>query len=73
MSPTGIVFSYAIGLIFAVGGLLFLLVLDENRYLFGIPYLILGIVIVGGVRASQRRVGRRAQDEGEPPADPPEA
>jgi hypothetical protein len=74
MSPTGIAFSYAIGLIFATGGLLFLLVLDENRYLFGIPYLILGIVIVGGVRGSQRRLRRRAAEEdAAPPPDPPEA
>jgi hypothetical protein len=74
MSPTGIAFSYAIGLIFAIGGLLFLLVLDENRYLFGIPYLILGIVIVGGVRGSQRRLRRRAAEEdAAPPPDPPEA
>ena len=72
MSPTAVYFSYGIGLIFAIGGLLFLIALDENRYLFGIPYLLLGIVIVGGVRASQRRVRRRAQQAAEPP-DPPEA
>jgi hypothetical protein len=63
MSPTGIVFSYAIGLIFAVGGIVFLAVLDENRFLFGIPYLLMGLVILGGVAASQRRVRRRAQDD----------
>ena len=73
MSPTAIYFSYGIGLIFAIGGLLFLFALDENRYLFGIPYLVLGLVIVGGVRASQRRGRRRAQEGAEPPADPPEA
>ena len=72
MSPTAVYFSYAIGLIFAVGGLLFLITLDENRYLFGIPYLVLGIVIVGGVRASQRRVRRRGREAGGPP-DPPGA
>lgn len=60
MSPTGVIFSYAIGLIFAVGGLVFLIALDENRYLFGIPYLIIGLVIIGGVHASQRRARRRA-------------
>ncbi len=74
MSPTAVTFSYGIGLIFAIGGLLFLIALDENRYLFGIPYLVLGLVIVGGVRASQRRGRRRAQEGGEPPSsDPPEA
>jgi drug/metabolite transporter (DMT)-like permease len=59
MSPTGVIFSYAIGLIFAVGGVLFLALLDENRFLFGIPYLLLGLVILGGVAASQRRMRRR--------------
>jgi drug/metabolite transporter (DMT)-like permease len=59
MSPTGVIFSYAIGLIFAVGGVLFLAFLDENRFLFGIPYLLLGLVILGGVAASQRRMRRR--------------
>lgn len=72
MSPTAIYFSYALGLIFAIGGLIFLIALDENRYLFGIPYLILGIVIVGGVRASQRRGRRRGRETGEPP-EPPQA
>ena len=55
MSPTGVIFSYAIGLIFAVGGIVFLIGLDENRLLYGIPYLIIGVVIIGGVMASQRR------------------
>jgi hypothetical protein len=59
MSPTAVVFSYAIGLIFAVGGIIFLAVLDENRFLFGIPYLLMGLVILAGVAASQRRTRRR--------------
>jgi drug/metabolite transporter (DMT)-like permease len=63
MSPTGVAFSYAIGLIFAVGGILFLALLDENRLLFGIPYLLMGLVILGGVAASQRRLRRRAQGD----------
>jgi len=33
MSPTGVLFSYVIGLIFAVGGVVFLIGLDNNRYL----------------------------------------
>jgi hypothetical protein len=65
MSPTGVFFSYAIGLIFAVGGILFLALLDENRFLFGIPYLLMGLVIIGGVAASQRRLRRRTRAEDE--------
>ena len=65
MSPTGVIFSYAIGLIFAVGGVMFLIGLDDNRFLYGIPYLLIGLVILGGVAASQRRARRKAAEEGE--------
>jgi len=71
-SATGLILSYAIGIIFAVGGLLFMLLLDERRFLFGVPYLVLGLVLIGGVRASQRRRGRREADgaEGDDPPAP---
>jgi hypothetical protein len=59
VSPTGVLFSYAIGIIFAVGGIAFLIGLDENRFLYGIPYLVIGLVIIGGVAASQRRLKRK--------------
>lgn len=76
MSPTGVIFSYAIGLIFAVGGVAFLIGLEDNRLLYGIPYLIIGVVIIGGVAASQRRTRRRAGAGGgeggdEPPSRSP--
>jgi hypothetical protein len=63
VSPTAVLFSYAIGAIFTVGGVLFLVGLDENRLLFGIPYLLMGLVIIGGVAASQRRTRRRERAE----------
>lgn len=59
-STTGVIFSYAIGLIFLVGGILFILFLDDNRFLFGIPYLVLGVVIVVGMHSGRRR--RRARE-----------
>ena len=72
MSPTGVIFSYAIGLIFAVGGIVFLVGLDENRLLYGIPYLIIGVVIIGGVMASQRRMKRKGgAGDGHGGEDPP--
>ena len=68
-STTGLIFSYAIGAIFALGGLAFLIFLDDRRLLFGIPYLVMGLLIIGGVRASQRRRGRRRPgDEPDEPA-----
>jgi drug/metabolite transporter (DMT)-like permease len=71
VSPTGVIFSYAIGLIFAVGGIVFLIGLEENRFLFGIPYLIIGVVIIGGVMASQRRLRRKAEAGREHGDEPP--
>ena len=65
MSPTGVIFSYAIGAIFAIGGIMFLVGLDENRFLYGIPYLLIGLVIIGGMAASQRRLKRKAAQEAE--------
>jgi hypothetical protein len=59
-SSTGLFLSYAIGLIFVVGGVLFLAFLDDNRLLFGLPYLIIGLLLIFGVRASQRRRSARA-------------
>jgi hypothetical protein len=72
VSPTGVIFSYAIGLIFAVGGIAFLVGLEDNRLLFGIPYLIIGVVIIGGVMASQRRMKRKgASGRGHGGEEPP--
>jgi hypothetical protein len=67
-STTGLILSYAIGLIFAVGGVIFLLFLDDNRLLFGVPYLVLGVLLIGGVRASQRRRRGRGDQEGRSPS-----
>ena len=62
-STTGLILSYALGIIFVIGGLAFLLLLDERRFLFGVPYLIMGILLIGGVRASQRRKHTRQIDD----------
>ena len=59
-SATGLVLSYALGAIFAIGGVLFMILLDERRFLFGVPYLLLGVALIVGVRASQRRRARKA-------------
>lgn len=64
-STTGFIFSYAIGLIFLVGGILFILFLDDNRFLFGLPYLILGVLIVVGMHSGRRRRKAREAREAE--------
>lgn len=70
-STTGLILSYALGVIFALGGLLFMLLLDDRRFLFGVPYLVLGVLLIGGVRASQRR--RSLRDAGDAEDEPPSA
>ncbi|HRC08307.1 MAG TPA: hypothetical protein PLV41_08835 [Miltoncostaeales bacterium] len=65
-SSTGLLFSYAIGAIFALGGIAFMIFLDERRFLFGVPYLILGTLLLYGVARSQRRRGSEPHDEESP-------
>ncbi|MGD9696435.1 MAG: hypothetical protein AB7V42_12345 [Thermoleophilia bacterium] len=67
MSSSAVVFSYFIGLIFTIGGLVFLIGLDDNRFLYGVPYLLMGIVIIGGVMGSQRRTRRKQREERDTP------
>jgi Ca2+/Na+ antiporter len=62
-STTGLIFSYAIGLIFLVGGIVFILFLDDNRFTFGIPYLVLGLTIVYGMYSGRKRKKRREARE----------
>jgi hypothetical protein len=70
-STTGVIFSFALGLIFAVGGVLFLIFLSDNRVLFGVPYLVLGLLLIAGVGASQRR--RRNRGDGAREEEAPKA
>lgn len=73
-SPAAIMFTYVLGAIFAVGGIVFLLFLDENRLLYGIPYLVIGLALILGVWSAQRRRRRHdaeaaaGEGEREPPA-----
>ena len=60
---TGFIFSYAIGLIFLIGGILFMVVLDQNQLLFGIPYILLGVVILIGLHLGRRRRKRQQAED----------
>jgi len=66
-STTGLVFSYVIGLIFLIGGVVFLIGLEENRFLFGLPYLLMGLLIVVGIHMSLRRRKKRTGEAGDEP------
>jgi hypothetical protein len=60
---TGFIFSYIIGLVFLIGGILFLFVLTQNQLLFGIPYIVLGVVILVGLHMGRRRRKRQEQED----------
>ena len=60
---TGFIFSYAIGLIFLVGGILFLVVLSQNQLLFGLPYIALGVVILVGLHMGRWRRKRQEHED----------
>ena len=60
---TGFIFSYIIGLVFLIGGILFLFVLDQNQLLFGIPYILLGILILVGLHMGRRRRKRQERED----------
>lgn len=63
MTTSAKAFMYIIGGIFAVGGLIFMIGLEENRFLYGIPYLLIGLVMIYGVYGVQRRAKRRGPGE----------
>jgi len=60
---TGFIFSYAIGLVFLIGGILFMIVLSQNQLLFGIPYVVLGVVILVGLHMGRRRRKRQELED----------
>ena len=63
ISISTLVFTYVLGAIFVIGGLVFMAFLDGNRLLFGIPYVLVGLGLLGGARGSQRRMRDRAAAE----------
>ncbi|MCU0308248.1 MAG: hypothetical protein MUE51_10890 [Thermoleophilia bacterium] len=68
-TPSGLFFSYLLGAIFTVGGILFLAFLEENRLLYGLPYLAIGLLLIGGVWSAQRRKRRHDAEEAARAAD----
>ena len=70
-TASGIVFTWALGLIFVVGGLIFLFLLDGNNLLFGLPYIIVGGLLCYGAFRLQVSAKRKAlaDPEGDSPKD----
>ena len=72
-TTSGIVFTWALGLIFVAGGLVFLLFLDGNNLLFGLPYLVIGALLCYGawrLQVSAKKKAAQAALEDDVEADP---
>lgn len=72
-TTSGVVFTWALGLIFVIGGLAFLLFLEVNNVLYGLPYIVIGALLCYGAWRLQRGVKKKAAQEAQdgPPGDEP--
>lgn len=77
-TASGVFFTWLLGLIFVVGGVVFLLFLGDNNLLFGLPYLVIGLLLCYGAWRLQKSAAKKVQEEAEalddeavppPPAD----
>jgi len=59
-TASGLFFTYALGLIFVVGGIIFLAFLGDNNMLFGLPYLVIGLLLCYGAWRAGKGMKRRA-------------
>ena len=71
-TASGVFFTWLLGLIFVVGGLVFIFFLGENNLLFGLPYLVIGLLLGYGAWRLQKSAAKKAmadaqalEDEGE--------
>lgn len=61
-TASGLVFTYVLGLIFVVGGIVFLAFLGDNSVLFGLPYLVIGLLLCYGAWRAGKGMKRRAAE-----------
>jgi threonine/homoserine/homoserine lactone efflux protein len=65
-TASGVLFTWALGLIFVVGGLIFLFLLGDNNLLFGLPYVVVGALLCyGGWRLGKSAAKRAAEEAAE--------
>ena len=67
-TTSGIVFTWALGLIFVVGGIVFIAFLPVNNVLYGLPYLVIGALLCYGAWrlqvSAKKKAAQAAQDDG---------
>jgi len=64
-TASGVFFTWLLGLIFVVGGLVFIFFLGENNLLFGLPYLEIGLLLCYGAWRLQKSAAKKALADAE--------
>lgn len=64
-TASGVFFTWLLGLIFVVGGLVFIFFLGENNLLFGLPYLVIGLLLCYGAWRLQKSAAKKALADAE--------
>lgn len=62
-TTSGVFFTWFLGLIFVAGGIVFMVFLDGNNLLFGLPYLVMGALLCYGAWRLQVSVRKKAAAE----------
>ncbi|MGA0069608.1 MAG: hypothetical protein ACO3PB_09160 [Miltoncostaeaceae bacterium] len=62
-TASGVFFTWLLGLIFVVGGIVFLIFLGDNNLLFGLPYLVIGLLLCYGAWRLGKSAARKAAEE----------
>lgn len=72
-TASGIFFTWLLGLIFVVGGFVFIIFLDVNNLLYGLPYVVIGALLCYGAFRLQVSAKKKAAQEAQdgPPGDEP--
>ncbi len=74
-TASGVLFTWALGLIFVVGGFIFIFFLGDNNLLFGLPYVVVGALLCYGAwrlgKSAAKRAAEEAAAEGADESTPP--
>ncbi len=70
-TASGVFFTWFLGLVFVAGGIVFMLFLDVNNLLYGMPYLVIGALLCYGAFRLQVSVKKKAAAEHAESAEPP--
>ncbi|MCX6410068.1 MAG: hypothetical protein NT143_06490 [Actinobacteria bacterium] len=72
-TASGVFFTWFLGLVFVAGGIVFMVFLDVNNLLYGLPYLVMGALLCYGAWRLQVSAKKKAAAEQAGSAEPPPA